>query len=732
VSDQLDPITFEVVRHRLWAINDEQARMAARLSGSPAIYEIYDFNAALVTGDGRGLFTGVYIMHHGATIDEFVRIVLDTWPLDDIHEGDMFFTNDPWWGALHANDGILAMPIFWEGELVIWSAIVMHDNDVGGPVPGSFVVGAKDRFGEAPLFPPMKIASRFRVRTDVERAYLRNSRTPEFNALNMRARMAALKVCNERVRELVAEYGIETFRACQEGILSYVSRVVRQRLESIPDGSWSSEVYHDHDGTHDHVYRLQCQMTKTGHRLVFDMTGCEPQAEGPINCTLMATKASILGVLLTFLCYDVPWSVGALRGFIEVISEEGTINNAVSPAPMSMASAMVTLSTQDMVADILAQMLLSSERYRGEAQASWTPGVYGGVVAGTRPDGSASIAMLLDGHGGGGGARTFADGIDSGGVLHSMASKISNVETVESRGSVIQLYRRQMCDGGGAGRFRGGVSLQYGLVPHKMESPSTVIAVAAGLTHPAGCGLAGGRPGGAISNLILRGTNVHEVMRSGRLPDSPESLVATRVDVLAAKALTTFGLDDVLIGTVAGGAGFGDPLRRNVELVIRDVADRLVSVTAARDVYGVVIEGDRADLEATRELRDAIRARRRTEGRPVESRGEPVPAGRAQGRLLHPVSDAVEAVASNGSALLRCSLCGTELSGYDEDFRRGALVHEIELAALTPANRHCRAGEFHALEFCCPGCGTALSVEVRRRGAPLRLANGFQPAAGVV
>ena len=35
----LDPVTFEVIRHRLWAINDDQAMIAARLSGSPVVYE---------------------------------------------------------------------------------------------------------------------------------------------------------------------------------------------------------------------------------------------------------------------------------------------------------------------------------------------------------------------------------------------------------------------------------------------------------------------------------------------------------------------------------------------------------------------------------------------------------------------------------------------------------------------------------------------------------------------
>src|SRR5262249_13226649 len=157
----VDPVTFEVIRHRLWAINDEQAMIAARMSGSPVIYEVYDFNAGLLTPDGHGLVAGIYILHHAATIDFFVQRILAERPLEQIREGDMFFTNDPWYGALHSNDGILVTPIFRDGRIVCWSGLAMHDEDVGSPVPGSFVVGARDSFGEAPLFPLVKLVEDF-------------------------------------------------------------------------------------------------------------------------------------------------------------------------------------------------------------------------------------------------------------------------------------------------------------------------------------------------------------------------------------------------------------------------------------------------------------------------------------------------------------------------------------------------------------------------------------------
>ena len=109
--DKVDPVTFEVLRHRLWAINDEQGMIAARISGSPVIYEVFDFNTGILTAAGKGVFAGVYIAHHAIPLEMVVSAVKERFG-EDIEPGDMFFTNDPWCGALHANDGVLASPCF--------------------------------------------------------------------------------------------------------------------------------------------------------------------------------------------------------------------------------------------------------------------------------------------------------------------------------------------------------------------------------------------------------------------------------------------------------------------------------------------------------------------------------------------------------------------------------------------------------------------------------------------
>jgi N-methylhydantoinase B len=723
----LDPITFEVIRHQLWAINDDQGRMAARLSGSFIVFEGYDFNAALVTADGRGLYCGMYILQHGATIDEFVRRVLAAWPREQIREGDMFFTNDPWWGALHANDGILAMPIFWEGELVAWSGIAMHDEDVGSPVPGSFVAGAADRFGEAPLIPGIKMVTAFAPRPDVLRAYLRNSRTSELNALNMRARVAALRTTYQRIQELIGQYGLPAFLSAQEAIIEYVERVVRSRLREIPDGSWFGQIYHDHDGTNDEIYRMCARVIKRADHLTFDLTGTSPQAPGPINCARPAMEGAIIGVILTFLCYDLPWAIGALRNIVEIVSEPGTLNNAREPAAVSMASVMGTLSTQDVVSHAFAKMLLSSERYRSEAQANWSPGFGGGLFIAANPAGEPWVGALTDAFAGAGGARTFTDGIDSGGIFHSMGSRMSNAETVEARVPALLLYRRELCDGGGAGRFRGGAAVEFGSIPHKLPiDPGMCVTFAAGVRVPAGRGLSGGHPGAATSNVILRGANVRELFAAGQIPTSVEEIAAASVEVQLPKMLSALGEGDFLHGVQASGAGYGDPLARDPQRVATDVREGLVSERMALALHGVVLRDGEADEAATAGERDA---QRRTRLRGAQAPADGTGAGQVGGVLLHQVCDTVEAVELGGRRRLRCGVCHHDLGDYAANPKRAAAMREIALATINPHNGDCLE-DYVLREYYCPGCATSLAADVAHRDEPLLDEVSLLPGVG--
>ena len=666
--------------------------------------------------DGRGLFVGVYIVHHAVPIDILVRTILEQWQPEDIREGDMFFANDPWVGALHANDGILVSPIFWEGEIVAWTGIVMHDSDVGSPVPGSFVVGASDRFGEAPLFPPIKIVENFELRADIEAAVLRNSRTTELNALNMRARVAAITITHQRIHELIERYGKQTFIACQEEIIQYVERIVRQRLLAIPDGTWFEQVYIDHDGNNNELYKICCTLSKRDDRVCVDFRGTSPQAPGSINCTRAGMEGGTFGVFLLYLCYDLPWCVGALREIVEIVSEEGTLNNAQSPAAVSMASVMGTWVTQDAVANAAAKMLLASEEFKSEAQACWQPTINGEVIAGLGRRGEPFASVLMDCCGGGAGARTFADGVDSGGMMHSMAATIPNAETTESRYPVLQLYRRQRCDSGGPGRFRGGVALEYALLPHKSPAPIVDVVFASGVSQPEGHGLSGGGPASVAYNIVLRGSNVKTLLASGVVPNADDEIEFERHEVMAAKDRTLLEATDCHICMQTGGGGYGDPLRREPEKVRVDVQRGLVSPAIAESVYGVSLTDGTVDATATAATRDRIRASRLAESRPVAQLSNEF---LTDAETVHPVADTLEAVRSGEQMRVRCTVCGYDVGDYHTDYKRGTLMRELPITATSPINELGLVDEIVLREFACPGCGTSVALDVQKRDEPV-------------
>jgi N-methylhydantoinase B len=721
----LDPVTFEVIRHRLWAINDEQAMIAARMSGSPVIYEVYDFNAGLLTPDGHGLVAGIYILHHAATIDFFVQRILAEWPREDIREGDMFFTNDPWYGALHSNDGILVTPIFWEGEIVAWSGLAMHDEDVGSPVPGSFVVGARDSFGEAPLFPLVKMVEDFSLRPDLEAAFLRNSRTAEHNALNLRARLASLTVTHRRIHELIADYGVETFLDSQREIVDYVERVVRGHLRTLPDGSWSHQVHLDHDGNDNELYRIACRLTKDGDRLICDFTGTAAQAPGAINCARPALEGAVVGVFLMFLCHDVPWSVGAAHRIVEMISEEGTVNHALPPAATSMASISATLATQQAVANAFAKMLLASEDFRSEAQAAWSSIPNCLVLSGRDRRGLPFTTVDMNNCGGGAGARTFADGMDTGGIFHSMGSMIPNVETMESRAPELVLYRRQRADSQGHGRFRGGAGIEVALTPHKNPEPLIHVVIAAFVSQPDNQGLAGGRPAAVNSNVILRGCDVREAFAAGRMPIRADQLSGGTVEVLAAKAHTHVDRGDVHVYLQTGGGGYGDPLRRDPERVLADVRRGLVSPEVARGIYGVVLADGAVDDAATVGARAAARTERLAAA--VPAAGAAARASADGAAAVHPVADTVAAVQAGDERVIACTVCHARLGAYGEDYKAGTVMRELHIADLGALNAVAPPTDLVVREFYCPGCGTAVALDIQPAGEPWLAECTFAP-----
>ncbi|HEX9922130.1 MAG TPA: hydantoinase B/oxoprolinase family protein [Anaerolineae bacterium] len=612
----IDPITLEIFRSRLAAINDEAAMTLRLVSGSPVANEAHDMNTALMTPEGEAFSIGVYISIHAMSLASTVKtIVAEYADNPGIAPGDIWMSNDPYVGACHQMDVVIVAPIFYEGELVAWTGGTCHQIDLGGPVEGQVQVGATSIYGEQPLVPPIKFVENGVVRKDLEWLFLRHSRLQNLVALDLKAMIAACNVATERLQALIERYGLDTYKTAVAAVIDTTEQQFRARLRELPDGTFRHRGYIDADGE---VYPVVVAMTKTDDRLTFDFTESAPQAPALVNCCRPALEGATISAILPYLCYDIPWCPAGLARAVEIKSKPGTVVHAAWPAGVSKAtttgSYMATISSSV----CLAKLLSASEAYLDHMMATWMGGLFVEELFGTDQRGNYFGGTILDAMAGGSGARAFKDGIDTGGFLDSPSSIIANIEDYEFNYPVLYMYRRQQADTGGAGKYRGGATISMMYTPHNIDLIPTKIMHAIGVEQPGSAGIAGGLPSCTNQFVLKRQSNIHEILAGGDIPQNLNEVEGT-LEVATGITPTSQANGDVYHCIGMGGGGYGDPIDRDPALVLRDVVNGLVTPAYAAKTYGVVVTGEplRVDDQATTQQRDAIRVERRRLAKPV-------------------------------------------------------------------------------------------------------------------
>ena len=614
---ELDPVTYEVIRHRVQRINEEHASTIAQVSGSPVVAAAQDFNVMVADEIGNAVAVGTYVLWHGTILDGLIKNVLATRGHDvGIREGSMFLVNDPFLGCGHYNDAAILSPIFIDDQLVSWTGSMLHQIDVGGNAFGSFCINAKDPFDEPRPFPPVAIVENGKIRADVLEVWLSHSRFPESLELDLRAQVAGNNVAARRIREVAAEYGTGVFATVLKKMIAEADAQFRQRLAEIPDGRWRHVEYIDKSGLgDDRIHEARLTVEKKGERLIFDTSESDDQV-GILNCTEGAFRAGAVQAILMQLCPDLPWaSTGILRN-VDFRSRPGTIVSAVPPGLVSCAGGQGLYTAMKLSERCVSLMLSSSERfytYTGAMDnASWTLM----MITGTNARQAPFLAMLMDPMAGAVAARSTKDGVDTGGVLHSPQSGLPDVELFEAQYPLLWLYRRQEADSGGAGKWRGGTSAGIGVILHDTDRPITMDTLATGVCFPTNWGLAGGNFGGTIRYAVLRDSDVDEILAAGKVPAAPPAVgesgaIGGRIETIDFKGTTTMEPGDALFVRMCGGGGYGDPLERDPELVVADVARGYVSPGAAEGLYGVVLDDDGGVDIATEARRVEIIEKRR-------------------------------------------------------------------------------------------------------------------------
>ena len=706
--DGLDPLTYEVVRHRLWSVTDEMGEALKRMSGSPIVTDANDFDFAISDELGQEVQVGLYNTMLVGAVDLAIYWTLRHRATNPgITEGDMFLTNDPWvGGGLHQNDTMVFQPVFHEGELFAWTSAICHEPDLGGVGLGSFSPAAQDVFSESLPTPPIKVVRDFRLQRDVADLWVRRSRVPMLVGLDLRAKVGANNVGRERILALIAQYGADTVKAVMKRMMADAEHRMRDKLSSLPDGSWSATGYQDqsHEGDRG-LHKITVRTTKTGGHLTFDFTGTDPQA-GVVNCTYAGMRGGVMLALLPILAGDIPWSAGGLMRCFDLVTEEGTLNNATYPAAVGRGPIGPAWLTGSLVAECLSQMLDRSLELGRNVQATCCGTWDTAVIAGLDQRGEQPVPFLniiMEPMAGGYGARPHADGIDTGGLFCIPMGRIPDVEMTEFLYPLLTLWRREEPDSGGPGRHRGGVGASVAITPHGTSLPMGLVLASAGKAIAQNAGLSGGHPGSSGIDIVARQSRVTELLASGTMP-STLSEVGDTLEIGQNYASSYLAPGEVLAMTWQGGGGYGDPLHREPAAVAADLREEKITADAARDVYGVVLVDGTVDDTSTAAERDRRRAAR---GDRSSVRGDggskiDVTAGRR-------LDDNLVELGEDGRTIVGCRHCGERL-GEPAGLRLG--VHEGPSTGAGPQIRTDPADYVDApvvfRQYCCPGCWTAV------------------------
>ena len=713
---QIDPATYEIVRHRLEAIAEEMGVTLKRVSVSPVITEVNDFSCAVFLADGSTVAQGPYVIQQVGMLSGIVRAVLKRCSENPgIGPDDMFIMNDPYLGGgPHQSDVAIVAPVHVDGELVGFVGTNAHQLDIGAMIPGGMTWGAREVYQEGLRLPPVKLVENGRLREDIFGAILNMIRMPDSVALDLKAAIAANNVARQQLRRLFAKYGPETMRTIMERMIAESEQALRRRLRGLPDGTFRHVDYIDSDGHGDEIYEVTLAMTKEDDSLVFDFTGTSEQSIGCVNCTVAGTWGGVTAALAPWLCYDIPWNAGIHRP-LRLVVPEGTLLNAQVPAPVSAASIEGVWVAKNAAQVCLSKLMACSDELRDDAMAVWTGGAAFLVISGQDQGRRHFSYPIMDHIAGGCGARSFADGVGSAGDSNSPTLAIPDIETHEAFNPVLFLYRRELQDSGGPGKFRGGVSMEEALMPH--DTDRLVLHFGAhGTEAPNSAGIFGGYPGCGPLYTVFRGTSVRDLLAAGEVPQSSEA-VRGELTVQPARASgVTLEEDDVLAYYWSGGGGYGDPLNRDPEAVARDVTAGLVSDAVARHIYGVVLVSGAVSQAATEELRASLRRMRvaPSSGESADTREDL--AGTA---FRFRVGESLDVREKEGRDVFACRHCQLYLGDVTGNYKVHALMRDRGLEELGPPYPPKLRTRFVLREFSCPGCGTQLEVDLVRPSQPV-------------
>ena len=328
---EFDPITVDIIQNALGAISDEMFLSMAQAAMSSVIYEVLDFGVAITDADGELASAGAGIPGFVGMLDPAVKQIMRRYNSPgEIEEGDVFIANDPYEGGVsHANDIVLAMPVFSDCKLIAWTANKGHWVDIGGMAPGSLSPDATELFQEGLILPPVKIFSSGVQQHAIFEIIKANSRTPEQAIGDLWAGIAALRVGGKRLGELVQKYGADTVVYAIADYMKYGEKIALKGLGQLPNGETEAT------DTMDDGLKIKVKIIVKDDEMIVDLRENPDQLDGPINATYDTTVVAAQTVFKAVTAPEQWANAGSFRP-LKVLTRPGSIFDAQRPAAVGL------------------------------------------------------------------------------------------------------------------------------------------------------------------------------------------------------------------------------------------------------------------------------------------------------------------------------------------------------------------------------------------------------------
>jgi N-methylhydantoinase B len=534
----------------LQAIADEMFAALRKTAMSAIIYEVLDAGTGITDAKGNLASSGAGIPGFVGVLDKAVKRIVELHGNPgDIEPGDVFITNDPYYGGVtHLNDIILMMPVFVDGQLLAWTANIAHWNDVGGMAPGSISMDAKEIYQEGLRLPGVKLISRGEPLRAVIDIMTANTRLPKFLRGDLWAGVAAVRVGARRIEDIVRKYGAGTFTTALSSFMDYGEQIVLKGLASLPKGRFGIEEEQD-NGL---LYKATIEITDK--EFIVDLRDNPPQQPGPINCS----RDDCFGAL-QMIIKNIADPYGVANGGtfrpIRMLTKKGTVFDPEEPAAMGVYYE-VGMRLYDMLWRGLAPHL--GERLPSGHFAS----ICGTLISGIHPD-TGQRFTIIEPEVGGWGGSSGADGNNA--MFSAIHGETYNcpAEVAEAR---YGLYVDRLAlseDSGGAGQFRGGKGV---VLDYRVRSDGCFLTAAYSRNKHLPWAAQGGQEGSANRIEVLRADGTKEIH--------------------AVVSGLHLNRDDVIRIITANGGGYGDPRKRDPAAIARDLRDGYITPEqAARDYH---------------------------------------------------------------------------------------------------------------------------------------------------